>query len=43
MQKISRNQKAQNIRSVIRYINKFKNAVLVIYLDDEVINSPLPI
>ena len=41
MQKISRNQKAQNIRSVIRYINKFKNAVLVIYLDDEVINSPL--
>ena len=41
MQEISRNQKAQNIRSVIRYINKFKNAVLVIYLDDEVINSPL--
>lgn len=41
MQEISRNQKAQNIRSVIRYIQKFNNSLVVIYLDDEVINSPL--
>lgn len=41
MQEISRNQKAQNIRSVIRYLQKFKNTLIVIYLDDEVINSPL--
>lgn len=41
MQEISRNQKAQNIRSVIRYLQKFKNAVVVIYIDDEIIDSPL--
>lgn len=34
-------QKAQNIRSVIRYLQKFKNALVVIYLDDEIISSPL--
>nr|MCR5063147.1 amino-acid N-acetyltransferase [Treponema sp.] len=34
-------QKAQNIRDVIRYLQKFKNALVVIYLDDKIINSPL--
>jgi len=37
----SRNQKSQRIRDVIRYIQRFKNAVIVIYLDDEVIDSTL--
>lgn len=37
----NRSQKAQNIRSVIRYLQKFKNALVVIYLDDEIISSPL--
>lgn len=37
----SRNQKSQRIRDVIRYIKRFKNAVVVIYLDDEVIDSTL--
>lgn len=36
-----RTQKAQRIRDVIRYIQRFKNALLVIYLDDEIIDSPL--
>src|SRR5574344_1009045 len=36
-----RSQNAQRIRDVIRYVQRFKNAVIVIYLDDEVINSPL--
>lgn len=34
-------QKAKNIRGVIRYLQKFKNAVVVIYLDDKTIESPL--
>lgn len=34
-------QKAENIRDVIRYLQKFKNALVVIYLDDETIQSPL--
>lgn len=34
-------QKAREIRDVIRYINVFKNAVTVIYLDDEIISSPM--
>lgn len=34
-------QKAQNIRDVIRYLQKFKNALAVIYIDDKIINSPL--
>lgn len=34
-------KKAENIRDVIRYLQKFKNAVVVIYLDDKTIYSPL--
>lgn len=34
-------KKAENIRDVIRYVQKFKNAVVVIYLDDKTIESPL--
>lgn len=41
MNETNRSQKAQNIRSVIRYLQKFKNALVVIYLDDEIISSPL--
>ncbi len=32
---------AENVRDVIRYLQKFKNALLVIYLDDKTISSPL--
>ena len=32
-------EKAQRIRDVIRYVDRFKNAVVVIYLDD--IDSPI--
>lgn len=38
---ISTVKKAQNIRDVIRYLQKFKNALIVIYLDDKTIYSPL--
>ncbi|MCR4627444.1 MAG: amino-acid N-acetyltransferase, partial [Treponema sp.] len=38
---IERHKKAEQIRSVIRYIKKFKNSVVVIYIDDEIINTPL--
>jgi amino-acid N-acetyltransferase len=41
MEDNSRNQQAQRIRDVIRYIQRFKNAVVVIYLDDEIIDSTL--
>lgn len=34
-------QKAKSIRSVIRYLQKFKNALIVIYLDEKTIESPL--
>lgn len=34
-------KKAENVRDVIRYLLKFKNALLVIYLDDKTISSPL--
>jgi len=34
-------QKAENIREVIRYLQKFKNALVVIYLDEKTIESPL--
>lgn len=34
-------EKAENIRDVIRYLQKFKNAVVVIYMDDKLINSSL--
>lgn len=33
--------KAENIRDVIRYLQKFQNATVVIHLDDETIHSPL--
>lgn len=32
---------AENVRDVIRYLQKFKNALLVIYLDDKTISSQL--
>ena len=34
-------KKAENVREVIRYLQKFKNALVVIYLDDKTIESPL--
>ena len=34
-------RKAERIRDVIRYIRMFKNATVVIYIDDELLNSPL--
>ena len=34
-------KKAESVRDVIRYLQKFKNATLVIYLDDKTISSPL--
>lgn len=34
-------EKAENIRDVIRYLQKFKNALVVIYLDDKTIRSSL--
>ena len=34
-------KKAENVRDVIRYLQKFKNALVVIYLDDKAIGSPL--
>ena len=41
MQELLRNKKAQQIRDVIRYLQKFKQAIVVIYIDDEIINSSL--
>ncbi|MCQ2592380.1 MAG: amino-acid N-acetyltransferase [Treponema sp.] len=37
----STTKKAENIRDVIRYLQKFKNALVVIYLDEKTIESPL--
>ena len=34
-------QKAENIRGVIRYLQKFKNALIVIYIDENIIESEL--
>lgn len=34
-------KKAENVRDVIRYLQKFKNALVVIYLDDKTISSGL--
>ena len=34
-------EKADRIRDVIRYIRRFKNALIVIYLDEDLIDSPL--
>ena len=33
-------EKAERIRDVIRYIKRFKNALVVIYIDDNLIDSP---
>ena len=33
--------KAERIRDVIRYIKRFKNAIVIIYIDDQIIDSPL--
>lgn len=33
--------RAERIRDVIRYIQRFKNAIVVIYLDDKLLDSPL--
>ena len=35
------NKKAENVRDVIRYLKKFNNALIVIYLDDKTISSTL--
>ena len=35
------NEKAENIRDVIRYLQKFKNSVVVIYLNEKTIESSL--
>ena len=39
--KTSASKKADNVRDVIRYLQKFKNALVVIYLDDKTIQSSL--
>lgn len=33
-------EKAERIRDVIRYIKKFKNALVIIYIDDNLLDSP---
>ena len=33
-------EKAERIRDVIRYIKRFKNALVVIYIDDKLIDIP---
>ena len=33
--------KAENIRDVLRYVRKFKNTTVVIYIDDRIIHSSL--
>lgn len=38
---IKRAEKAENIRGVIRYLQKFKNATIVIYIDDNILGGPL--
>ena len=34
-------EKAERIRDVIRYIKRFKNATVVIHIDDDIMDSPL--
>ncbi|MDE5898436.1 MAG: amino-acid N-acetyltransferase [Treponemataceae bacterium] len=41
MQQVSRGAKAQQIRDVVRYVRRFHGALVVMYLDDEIIGSPL--
>ena len=38
---MNNSKKAESIRDVIRYLKKFMGAVVVIYLDDKTISSPL--
>ena len=38
---MTQSKKADNVRDVIRYLRKFKDAVVVIYLDDKAIGSTL--
>lgn len=33
--------KANNVRDVIRYLKRFKNALIVIYIDEEIIDAPV--
>lgn len=41
MEEFAIHKKAEQIRDVIRYIKKFKNALILIYLDDSLLDSPL--
>lgn len=41
MSKTPVTDKAQRIRDVIRYIRRFKNASVIIHIDDSIIDSPL--
>lgn len=40
MNEVLIHEKADRIRDVIRYIKKFKNAVVVVYMDDRLLDSP---
>ena len=40
MNEVLIHEKADRIRDVIRYIKKFRNAVVVVYLDDRLLDSP---
>nr|WP_318716504.1 amino-acid N-acetyltransferase [uncultured Treponema sp.] len=40
MNEVLIHEKADRIRDVIRYIKKFKNAVVVVYMDDKLLDSP---
>ena len=34
-------ERADSIRDVIRYIGRFSNAIVVIYIDDRIIDAPM--
>ncbi len=36
-----KSKQAENIRGVIRYVQQFKNALIVIYIDEKTIDSPI--
>lgn len=40
MNEVLIHEKAERIRDVIRYIKKFKNALVIIYIDDNLLDSP---
>ncbi len=40
-EEIAVREKAERIRDVIRYLKKFKNALVIIYIDDNLLDSPL--